>query len=229
LVAAVRRDGAFALAQKTNDLRDLAFAEGQMAHDKSPASAGKKTGWCWEEAIGEFVVRTPDKWEGGFVENRAEPRTPSQTRHDPPAPARVGQLMDGETCVVGSDSDIGPDLRAAKRGAANDSEETIIISMDEGSGMTWCEEGAEQQQDSQVDASSPSLETRSAKTSCTGKGRESQMQGRRTAAKAETKHRRNGSSLGFPSCASIGGARQLLTVRGPGGRSGGKEDDWVAW
>lgn len=226
--AAVRRDGAFALAQKTNDLRDLAFAEGQMAHEKPPASAGKNTGWFWEEAIGEFVVRTPDKWEGDVAENRAEPRTPSQTRHEPTESPRVGQLMSEEATVVGSDSDIGPDLRNAKCGAANDSEETIIISMDEDSTMICSEEGTEQQ-DNRVYASSPSLETKLAKTSCTGKGRKSQMQGRRTTAKAETKHRRNGPSLGFPSSASIGGARQLLTVRGPGGRSGGKDDDWVAW
>ncbi|SPO02700.1 uncharacterized protein DNG_05373 [Cephalotrichum gorgonifer] len=82
-MADVEKDGAFILAQRTSDLRDLAFAESRLptkGHQKS-ASQGCRTagsvssesdetdaasaattlysGWKWEEGISEWIVRTP--------------------------------------------------------------------------------------------------------------------------------------------------------------------------
>lgn len=77
----VKRDGAFILAQRTSDLRDLAFAESSLSRmDKkntspngsirSASSNGEETdekaaattlysGWKWDEGISEWIVRTP--------------------------------------------------------------------------------------------------------------------------------------------------------------------------
>lgn len=76
----VKRDGAFILAQRTSDLRDLAFAESSLpgmgkgvSRDGSTRSAGSESdetgggagaatlysGWKWDEGISEWIVRTP--------------------------------------------------------------------------------------------------------------------------------------------------------------------------
>ena len=56
----LRTDGAFVLAQKTKDLRDLAFAERLPA----AATVGAKpktifSGWRWDEGISEWVMPSP--------------------------------------------------------------------------------------------------------------------------------------------------------------------------
>lgn len=79
----VKRDGAFILAQRTSDLRDLAFAESSLAGmdkgtmrggspgsprstspegdetDGGPAATPLYSGWKWDEGISEWIVRTP--------------------------------------------------------------------------------------------------------------------------------------------------------------------------
>ncbi|KPM46207.1 hypothetical protein AK830_g297 [Neonectria ditissima] len=56
----LRMDGAFLLAQKTKDLRDLAFAEKLPATDKGLAGTGTVfSGWRWEEGISEWVLLSP--------------------------------------------------------------------------------------------------------------------------------------------------------------------------
>lgn len=92
-MADVRRDGAFMLAQRTCDMRDLAFAERSLPAMDGGASAGGSagptssggdetdgeagtlySGWKWDEGISEWIVRTPA---------RAPARDPARA----PAPA----------------------------------------------------------------------------------------------------------------------------------------------
>lgn len=77
-MADVRRDGAFMLAQRTCDMRDLAFAERSLPVIGGGASAGGSSGstssgsdetdrevgtlysgWKWDEGISEWIVQTP--------------------------------------------------------------------------------------------------------------------------------------------------------------------------
>ncbi|KAJ4116205.1 hypothetical protein NW768_010994 [Fusarium equiseti] len=67
-------DGAFLLAQKTRDLRDVAFAERLSAAGKGTLEISTMfSGWRWEEGIGEWVLSSPHQ------ERRNEPR--QQYRH----------------------------------------------------------------------------------------------------------------------------------------------------
>ncbi|GKU01833.1 hypothetical protein FLAG1_07017 [Fusarium langsethiae] len=53
-------DGAFVLAQRTRDLRDVAFAERLSAAGKGTLETSTIfSGWCWEEGIGEWVLPSP--------------------------------------------------------------------------------------------------------------------------------------------------------------------------
>ncbi|KAH6969838.1 hypothetical protein DER45DRAFT_608543 [Fusarium avenaceum] len=55
-------DGAFVLAQKTKDLRDVAFAERFPASGKGTLEASTMfAGWRWEEGIGEWVLPSPSQ------------------------------------------------------------------------------------------------------------------------------------------------------------------------
>jgi hypothetical protein len=55
-------DGAFVLAQKTKDLRDVAFAERFPAYGKGTLEASTMfAGWRWEEGIGEWVLPSPSQ------------------------------------------------------------------------------------------------------------------------------------------------------------------------
>lgn len=76
-MADVRRDGAFMLAQRTCDMRDLAFAERSLPAMEGASAGGSAgstssggddtdgeggtlySGWKWDEGISEWVVRTP--------------------------------------------------------------------------------------------------------------------------------------------------------------------------
>ncbi|KAJ4021729.1 hypothetical protein NW752_004737 [Fusarium irregulare] len=67
-------DGAFVLAQKTRDLRDVAFAERLSAAGKGTLETSTIfSGWRWEEGIGEWVLPSPHQ------ERRKQPR--QQNRH----------------------------------------------------------------------------------------------------------------------------------------------------
>ncbi|CAM1502804.1 Fc.00g075800.m01.CDS01 [Cosmosporella sp. VM-42] len=63
--AGLRTDGAFVLAQKTKDLRDLAFAE-RLSAAATEAARAKTifSGWRWEEGISEWVVPSPGQKTG---------------------------------------------------------------------------------------------------------------------------------------------------------------------
>ncbi|KAH7127719.1 hypothetical protein EDB81DRAFT_149050 [Dactylonectria macrodidyma] len=53
-------DGAFLLAQKTNDLRDIAFADKLHLAGRECIETGMfYSGWRWEEGIGEWVLPSP--------------------------------------------------------------------------------------------------------------------------------------------------------------------------
>ncbi|RGP69744.1 hypothetical protein FLONG3_7696 [Fusarium longipes] len=53
-------DGAFVLAQRTRDLRDVAFAERFPVAGKGTLETSTIfSGWCWEEGIGEWVLPSP--------------------------------------------------------------------------------------------------------------------------------------------------------------------------
>lgn len=85
-------DGAFVLAQKTRDLRDVAFAERLSAAGKGTLETSTMfSGWRWEEGIGEWVLPSPHQ------ERRNEPR--QQNRH-----------RNGTGCQTGEDR--RPDSRA---------------------------------------------------------------------------------------------------------------------
>lgn len=236
----LRRDGAFLLAQKTNDLRDLAFAEGQVPLDQTRASARAKTmfsDWYWEEAIGEFVVRSPAKQNGDSAQHMEQPRTRPQTQHRPPQALwarhslRVGQATEEkEATVSGSDSDIGLDIRNTQGGAADNSEQIDSISesaREEAVMTTLDEENTGTGRRSRVHATSSKPETKPGD----GRACRGDMQG--TAAKKHPRqvsgNGRNGLRLGFESRASIGGARQLFIVRGLGRSSTGEANDWLEW
>ncbi|KAM5382598.1 hypothetical protein ACJZ2D_002388 [Fusarium nematophilum] len=53
----LKSDGAFVLAQKTKDLRDIAFAE--RLHVASKEVSTMFSGWRWEEGISEWVLPSP--------------------------------------------------------------------------------------------------------------------------------------------------------------------------
>lgn len=56
----LRTDGVFVLAQKTKDLRDVAFAERlSMAGISTLETSSMFSGWRWEESIGEWVLLSP--------------------------------------------------------------------------------------------------------------------------------------------------------------------------
>ncbi|KND92844.1 hypothetical protein TOPH_02551 [Tolypocladium ophioglossoides CBS 100239] len=52
----LRTDVAFLLAQRTKDLRDLAFAESLPSVEESPRVSTIFSGWRWEEGISEWVL-----------------------------------------------------------------------------------------------------------------------------------------------------------------------------
>lgn len=52
----LRTDAAFLLAQRTKDLRDLAFAESLPSAEESARASTLFSGWRWEEGISEWVL-----------------------------------------------------------------------------------------------------------------------------------------------------------------------------
>jgi hypothetical protein len=62
-IEGIRSEGAFVLAQKTKDLRDLAFAENlSETHHQGTSRASTTTmfsGWRWEAGISEWVLPSP--------------------------------------------------------------------------------------------------------------------------------------------------------------------------
>lgn len=130
----LRSDGAFVLAQKTKDLRDIAFAE-------SLSSAGKGTletstifsGWRWEEGIGEWVLPSPGPKIGG------EPRRPQNKReargrvNDPRwnGPVQSSSARYDRGSSVGSDEDEYDDDKAGTTDDEPDTSLTTVMDMDD--------------------------------------------------------------------------------------------------
>ncbi|KAF5624026.1 hypothetical protein F52700_9781 [Fusarium sp. NRRL 52700] len=68
-------DGAFVLAQKTKDLRDVAFAERFPAAGKGIVETSTMfSGWKWEEGIGEWVLPSPGKERGSELRQQNQSR-----------------------------------------------------------------------------------------------------------------------------------------------------------
>lgn len=89
LLDGLATDSAFLLAQKTQDLRDLAFAERQLHPTGMTTPTRSRTmfsGWEWEEGIGEWVMRSPA--DGIKVEKTAS----FHTRPGESAMVKVSQL-----------------------------------------------------------------------------------------------------------------------------------------
>ncbi|KAF4341476.1 hypothetical protein FBEOM_4584 [Fusarium beomiforme] len=141
-------DGAFVLAQKTKDLRDVAFAERFSTAGKGTLETSKMfSGWRWEEGIGEWVLPSPGK------ERRSEPRQQDQSRDGtsyrtgtdrrPDNRGRTTGLSgktgrslrrrNNEDSSVGSDKDVGnhDDMDDTDREDENDTSATSITDIDE--------------------------------------------------------------------------------------------------
>ncbi|KAF5019771.1 hypothetical protein F66182_8208 [Fusarium sp. NRRL 66182] len=112
-------DGAFVLAQKTKDLRDVAFAERFPAAGKGALESRTMfSGWRWEEGIGEWVLPSPGR------NTRDEPRqkksdkveTRSQTGTDR-QPDGLGRVNSLRWNIAGQNS--GPEY--ARHGFDEDS------------------------------------------------------------------------------------------------------------
>lgn len=108
-------DGAFVLAQKTRDLRDVAFAERFPVAGKGTLEASTIfSGWRWEEGIGEWVLPSPGQERRGELrqknhrQNRAGYETGEDRRPDSRAQTRSlrGTRVDRNSNVVlGRDED----------------------------------------------------------------------------------------------------------------------------
>ena len=68
----LRTDVAFLLAQRTKDLRDLAFAESLPSADEPARVSTIFSGWRWEEGISEWVL--PSHEEDGQASGTGTPR-----------------------------------------------------------------------------------------------------------------------------------------------------------
>ncbi|KAF4456922.1 hypothetical protein F53441_1046 [Fusarium austroafricanum] len=140
-------DGAFVLAQKTKDLRDVAFAERFPTSGKGTLETSTMfSGWRWEEGIGEWVLSSPGH------ERRSELRQQGQnqdgtsyqtgTDHQPDSRGRTTSLRGNtarnlrrrikEDSSVGSSKDAGvhDDTDGTDRDE-NDTSATSIADIDE--------------------------------------------------------------------------------------------------
>ncbi|KAH7131362.1 hypothetical protein B0J13DRAFT_102805 [Dactylonectria estremocensis] len=72
-------DGAFLLAQKTNDLRDIAFADKLHLAGRECVETGTfYSGWRWEEGISEWVLPSPTTKARGAGESLRESQSSGQ-------------------------------------------------------------------------------------------------------------------------------------------------------
>ncbi|CZR41291.1 uncharacterized protein FPRO_10880 [Fusarium proliferatum ET1] len=139
-------DGAFVLAQKTKDLRDVAFAERFPTAGKGIVETSTIfSGWKWEEGIGEWVLPSPVKERGSELrqQNQSRGGTSYRTGTDrrPDSRARTTGLS-GKTgrnlrrrkdqhSSVGSDKDAGNHDDTDDREDENDTRATSITDIDE--------------------------------------------------------------------------------------------------
>ncbi|KAJ4224654.1 hypothetical protein NW759_005370 [Fusarium solani] len=143
----LRSDGAFVLAQKTKDLRDVAFAESLPAAGKGTLETTTMfSGWRWEEGIGEWVLPSPEPKIGGEPrehQNKREARGQRGTdlhqdergRVNGPrwnGPVQSSSARCDRSSSVGSDEDEDDDDKA---GTTDDDEEhdtsvTTVMDMD---------------------------------------------------------------------------------------------------
>ncbi|KAF4966439.1 hypothetical protein FSARC_5883 [Fusarium sarcochroum] len=127
-------DGAFVLAQKTKDLRDVAFAERFPAAGKGTLETSTMfSGWRWEEGIGEWVLPSPGLKTRGELrqENINQNGTSCQTGTDRQQDGlgRVNGLRWNRACQGTSprnrddeDSSVGSDKDAGNRDDTDDTE-----------------------------------------------------------------------------------------------------------
>ncbi|KAK5988756.1 hypothetical protein PT974_10245 [Cladobotryum mycophilum] len=96
---AVQKDVAFMFAQKTKDLRDLAFAESLPAASESLNISTMFSGWRWEEGISEWVLPDSEadtnqpktKTVGGLKQDGCEMQ--SKNRDSTRTQSRKGQSL----------------------------------------------------------------------------------------------------------------------------------------
>ena len=96
-ITTIKMDGAFLLAQKTCDLRDLSFAESLPGEPQRHGSGGFEaissetlfSGYRWDEGISEWVVRTPAVKAAG----KSKLRKHSSVREAPLSPRRKTRVM----------------------------------------------------------------------------------------------------------------------------------------
>ncbi|KAJ9417250.1 hypothetical protein QL093DRAFT_2408670 [Fusarium oxysporum] len=141
-------DGAFVLAQKTKDLRDVAFAERFPTAGKGTLETSTMfSGWKWEEGIGEWVLPSPGKERGSELrqQNQSRDGTSYRTGTDrrPDSRGRTTGLSgktgrnlrrrNDQDSSVGSDKDAGnhDDTDDTDREDENDTSATSITDIDE--------------------------------------------------------------------------------------------------
>ncbi|KAM0501510.1 hypothetical protein ACHAP8_004498 [Fusarium lateritium] len=119
-------DGAFVLAQRTRDLRDVAFAERLPAPGKGTLETSMIfSGWCWEEGIGEWVLPSPGQKQRSELrqQNHLQNGTRYQASGDqqPDSRARTRSLR-GARVVYNNNLRYGNDedsSAGSERGAGN--------------------------------------------------------------------------------------------------------------
>lgn len=144
--AGLRTDGAFILAQKTKDLRDLAFAE------KLPTVAARTdqsrtvfSGWRWEEGISEWVLPSPArKASGGRGRGEAGGKAGRYKRERTArSPATKRRDSHGEDDSNNSDNDIDKDSNVKATNRDNDGDSNKGRSQLSSSGSwkpsRWCQ------------------------------------------------------------------------------------------
>ncbi|KAM0436226.1 hypothetical protein ACHAPT_003118 [Fusarium lateritium] len=141
----LRSDGAFVLAQKTKDLRDVAFAERLPAAGKGTLETTTLfSGWRWEEGIGEWVLPSPGPKIGGEPrehQHKREARGQRSTDLHPDARGRVnGPRWNGpvqsssarcdRSSSVGSDEDEDDDDKAGNTDDDEEHDTSVTTVMD---------------------------------------------------------------------------------------------------
>ncbi|KAF4466743.1 hypothetical protein FALBO_6384 [Fusarium albosuccineum] len=142
--AGLGSDGAFVLAQKTRDLRDIAFAEklAEMMGRGNLETSTMFSGWRWEDGIGEWVLPSPGLTTTGGDSNehvkKREARNQRGTdrRQDGPRcnrPVPSSSPGDDGDSSVESDEDKDDDDKAADTDEEdeNDTSATTIMDMEE--------------------------------------------------------------------------------------------------
>ncbi|OBS21139.1 hypothetical protein FPOA_07478 [Fusarium poae] len=118
-------DGAFVLAQRTRDLRDVAFAERLPAAGKGTLETSTIfSGWCWEEGIGEWVLPSPGQKPRSELrrQNHLQNGTRYQASGDQPdsrartSSLRGARVVYSNSLRYGSDEDSSA---GSERGAEN--------------------------------------------------------------------------------------------------------------